>query len=104
MTRACAGSSTSWKLSLPSNEWARPAWSRFSAIPAPAHCAIKEVEMTRYGKVETGFWHSKKIRRLSQNATFLMLYLLSCPHSNAVGCFVLLDGYVAADVRWSPEA
>lgn len=60
--------------------------------------------MARYGKIETGFWHSKKIRRLSQDAKYLMLYVLSCPHGNAVGCFVLLDGYIAADLGWTPEA
>jgi hypothetical protein len=60
--------------------------------------------MARYGKLETGFWHNPKIRRLSQEATFLLLYLLSCPHGNAVGCFVLHDGYIAVDLRWPAEA
>jgi hypothetical protein len=60
--------------------------------------------MARYGKIETGFWHSPKIRRLSQEAKYLMLYLLSCPHGNAIGCFVLHDGYITADLRWSNDA
>ena len=60
--------------------------------------------MARYGKIETGFWHSPKIRRLSQDAKYLMLYLLSCPHGNAIGCFVLHDGYIGADLGWSPDA
>jgi hypothetical protein len=59
--------------------------------------------VARYGKIETAFWHSPKTRRLSQDARYLMLYLLSCPHGNAVGCFVLHDGYIAADLNWSIE-
>jgi hypothetical protein len=60
--------------------------------------------MARYGKIETGFWHSPKIRRLSQEARYLMLYLLSSPHGNALGCFVLHEGYIAADLGWAPDA
>lgn len=60
--------------------------------------------MARYGKIESGFWHSRKIRRLSQEAKFLMLYLLSSPHGNAIGCFVLHDGYISVDLGWPAEA
>ena len=59
--------------------------------------------MARYGKIETGFWHSSKIRQLSEKTKFLTLYLLSCPHGNAVGCFVLHDGYISADLGWSAD-
>ena len=59
--------------------------------------------MSRYGKIETGFWHNPKVRQLSEQGRFMLLYLLSCPHSNAAGCFVLPDGYIAADLGWSLE-
>ena len=59
--------------------------------------------MSRYGKIESGFWHNPKVRGLSEEAKFLLLYLLSCPHGNAAGCFVLPDGYVAADLSWPIE-
>lgn len=59
--------------------------------------------MARYGKIESGFWNSPKIRRLSQEARYLMLYLLSCPQGNAIGCFVLRDGYIGADLGWPAD-
>src|SRR4051812_12263604 len=59
--------------------------------------------MTRYGKIETGFWHSPKVKALSDQGKFLLLYLLSCPHGNLVGCFPLHDGYIAADMGWPIE-
>lgn len=59
--------------------------------------------MSRYGKIESGFWHSPKVRKLSERGKFLLLYLFSCPHGNAVGCFVAHDGYIATDLGWSLE-
>lgn len=59
--------------------------------------------MSRYGKIESGFWHSQKIRQVSEKSKFLMLYLLSCPHGNAIGCFVLPEGYIEADLSWPGE-
>lgn len=59
--------------------------------------------MSRYGKIESGFWHSPKVRKLSEHGKFLLLYLFSCPHGNAIGCFVLPVGYVSADLGWSDE-
>lgn len=59
--------------------------------------------MSRYGKIESGFWHSPKVKQLTERGRFLLLYLLSCPHGNAAGCFVLPDGYIASDVGWLAE-
>jgi len=59
--------------------------------------------MRSYGKIETGFWRNKKIRPLSEDARTLLLYLLTCQHSNAAGCYVLPELYIADDIRWPLE-
>lgn len=57
-----------------------------------------------YGRISETFWHDDKIRALSGSARTFMLYLMSCPHGNRVGLFVLDPLYAAADVQWSVEA
>lgn len=59
--------------------------------------------MRQYGKLETGYWRNPKIRPLSERSRFLMAYLLSCPHGNSVGCFVLPIEYICADMQWDAE-
>lgn len=59
--------------------------------------------MSRYGKIESGFWQNPKVRGLTERGRYLLTYMLSCPHGNAVGCFVLPDGYIADDLNWSSE-
>jgi hypothetical protein len=56
-----------------------------------------------YGKVETGFWQNPKIKALGERPRLLLLYLFSCPHGNSIGCFVLPDGYMQADLGWASE-
>ena len=50
--------------------------------------------MRLYGRIETSFWQNEKVQRLSDGGRMLYLYLLTCPHGNSVGCFVLHDGYI----------
>ena len=59
--------------------------------------------MRDYGKVHSTFWTSPTTAPLSDDARMLGLYLLTCPHANALGCFRLPDGYVMEDLRWSKE-
>lgn len=59
--------------------------------------------MRKYGKIEVGFWQNPKMRGLSDGARLLYIYLIACPHGNSVGCFVLPDGYVQADLRWDEK-
>lgn len=59
--------------------------------------------MRSYGKVETGFWRRPKVRLLSKDARHLLLYLIACPHGNAIGCFELDIMYVKADLEWASE-
>ncbi len=53
-----------------------------------------------YGRVEETFWHDGKIRALSEDGRHLYLYLLTGPHRNRLGCYVLDIQYAAADIQW----
>jgi len=54
----------------------------------------------QFGKTETAIWHNPKFRGLSEDARQLWLYLISCPHGNSIGCFLLPEEYVAYDMQW----
>ncbi len=59
--------------------------------------------MRAYGKLESGFWQNQKVRKLTDAAKLLLTYIYSTPHGNSVGCFVLPDGYIMADMNWPSE-
>lgn len=54
----------------------------------------------RYQKVFTQIWHDEKFCMLSEDAKTLFIYMLTCPHGNAIGVFVLPDQYAVADLKW----
>jgi hypothetical protein len=59
--------------------------------------------MRDYGKVFCSFWSSGDMRKLSEDARTLALYLLSCPHGTIAGVFRLPDGYACEDLQWASE-
>lgn len=59
--------------------------------------------MRVYGKLESVFWQNPKVCKLSDSSKLLLIYIYSSPHGNSVGCFVLPDGYISADMRWNIE-
>src|SRR5436190_800173 len=59
--------------------------------------------MRDYGKVYTAFWISEDARSLSEDGRMLALYLLTCQHSNMLGCFRLTNAYAADDLQWDIE-
>ncbi|KAA0888808.1 hypothetical protein [Oryzomonas rubra] len=59
--------------------------------------------MRDYGKLHTSFWTSIDIKGLSDDGKLLAVYLLTCPHTNLIGCFRLPDGYVSEDLDWPSE-
>lgn len=65
--------------------------------------------MRDYGQVQSSFWRSSDVRGTadeagwSDGAKLLALYLLTGPHTAALGCFPLPDGYVMADLGWASE-
>lgn len=56
-----------------------------------------------YGRVATTFWNSQDVRPLSDQGKLLANYLLSGPHSNSIGAYLLPDAYVADDLQWTAE-
>lgn len=54
----------------------------------------------RYQKIHSQIWHDEKILRLSQDAKLLFLYILTSPHSNSIGIYVLPKMYICADLKW----
>jgi hypothetical protein len=59
--------------------------------------------MREYGVIQTAYWTDDKIAALSTPAKLLGAYLLTCPHSNAIGCFRLPMGYISEDLRWDTD-
>ena len=59
--------------------------------------------MRDYGKVFATFWTSDTTSGLSDDGKLLALYLITSPHTNALGCFRLTDGYVTDDMGWDRQ-
>ena len=58
--------------------------------------------MREFCKVSPTVWRSKKFRSLPNiEARHVYLYLLTCPHANASGCFDIHPMYAAADLGLS---
>lgn len=56
-----------------------------------------------YGVIQTGFWLSPDIQKLTDQAMLLAAYCLTGPQSNIAGVFRAPDGYVSEDLgskRW----
>jgi hypothetical protein len=58
---------------------------------------------SRYIRVASKFWQDEKVKALSDDAKLLYLYVLTSPHSNMAGYYVLPKPYVAYDLNWLPE-
>lgn len=50
-----------------------------------------------FGKVRTAFWADDKVIAWPERLKFVALYLLTSPHTNAIGCFRVPAQYIAAD-------
>ena len=57
----------------------------------------------RYTGVKTRFWNDEKVIAWDDDTKLLSLYLVSCPHSNILGCFVLPKQYICGDLNWTEE-
>lgn len=53
-----------------------------------------------YGRVHTAFWNSQAIRSLSDRGKLLANYLLTGPHTNSIGAYLLPDAYIGDDLGW----
>ncbi len=55
----------------------------------------------RYQKIYVQIWNDEKFIELSEPSKIFFLYLLTSPHSNLIGAFVIKKGYIAEDLKWS---
>lgn len=55
----------------------------------------------RYQKIYVQIWNDEKFIELSEPSKIFFLYLLTSPHSNLIGAFVIKRGYIAEDLKWS---
>lgn len=53
-----------------------------------------------YGRVYTSFWNSADVRCLSDNGRLMALFLLTNPHSNIIGAYLLPDAYLMDGLQW----
>lgn len=54
----------------------------------------------RYTRIKSKFWTDEKARKWDSETKYLALYLLTSPHNNILGCFVLPKLYICADLGW----
>ncbi len=57
----------------------------------------------RYQKILSQIWFDEKFSLLTPSQKLLFLYILTCPHGNLIGCFVLREGYVCSDLNYSAK-
>ena len=56
-----------------------------------------------YRKIFTQIWQDEKFQRLDSDSQILFFYVLTSPHSNAIGLYYLPEPYIQADLRWNKE-
>ncbi|HBG02220.1 MAG TPA: hypothetical protein DDW87_11695 [Firmicutes bacterium] len=57
----------------------------------------------RYTRIKSRFWTDEKTRTWNDDTKFLALYILTSPHNNILGCFVLPKLYICADLGWESK-
>ena len=57
-----------------------------------------------FSKISPKVWRSKRFRALpTDDARFLLLYLLTSEHQTSAGCFRMPDAYAASDLAWQVD-
>ena len=57
-----------------------------------------------FSKISPKVWRSNKFRALpSDEARYLLIFLMTSPHQTSAGCFKIPDEYGAADMNWPIE-
>jgi len=56
-----------------------------------------------YTRVESKFWQDEKMRAVTDDARYLMLYLLTSPHRNILGFYFLPFPYACFDLGWDEK-
>jgi hypothetical protein len=56
--------------------------------------------MREYGQVQTAFWIDPKCQSMDDDSKLFILYILTSPHTNSLGCFRATLGYIESDLGW----
>ena len=56
-----------------------------------------------YTRVESKFWQDEKMRAVSDDARYMMLYFLTSPHRNILGFYFMPSPYACFDLGWNEE-
>ncbi|TPN58638.1 hypothetical protein FJ976_01640 [Mesorhizobium sp. B1-1-9] len=57
-----------------------------------------------FSKISPKVWRSKRFRALpTDDARFLLMFLLTSEHQTSAGCFRMPDAYAAADLGWPSD-
>jgi|SRR5690625_102327 len=59
--------------------------------------------MREFGTIHRGFWANEDLRQAGDDARLLGAYLLTSPHTTALGAFRLPDAYVCDDLEWEKK-
>jgi len=60
-------------------------------------------EQHRYYRISPRFWQDERVMRWDDDTRLLALYLLTCPHRNMTGLYVLPLSYAAEDLGWDMD-
>ena len=60
--------------------------------------------MRKYSTISTRIWNDEKFVKLTETEQLLFLYILTCPHCNLIGLFILKKGYIFEDLKVNPKA
>ena len=53
----------------------------------------------RYQKIESRIWNDERFVQLTPMQQRLFLYILTSPHGNLIGIYVLKKGYIIEDLK-----
>lgn len=59
--------------------------------------------MREYGQIQSAYWTHPDIQALSPETKLIGAYLLTCQHTNGIGCFRIPIGYVSIDLGMGIE-
>lgn len=59
--------------------------------------------MREYGQIQSSFWTHPDISCLDMEEKLIGAYLLTCQHTNGIGCFRMPAGYVSIDLNIPTE-
>jgi uncharacterized phage protein (TIGR02220 family) len=56
-----------------------------------------------YGVIDCSFWNDRRFQGVTGHVREALLYLLSSPHINHIGCYRISPEYMALDLEWTAD-